>query len=58
MKIQIRKEKFGIKFTNNILIKMKNVARDALEYIKCGSHNAICGEFRCLEEVRITEKRE
>ena len=57
MRIRIKQDKFSVKFTEHIALKIKTVARDAMELIKCGSHRAICGEFRCSEEVRITENK-
>lgn len=57
MRIRIKKDKFAVKFTNRIVLKIKTIARDAMELIKCGSHSAICGQFRCSEEVRITENK-
>lgn len=44
-----------IKMKYNLLIKLKCIGQSAIQYITCGHKRAICGEFRCLEEVEVTE---
>lgn len=39
----------------NLVVKLKCIGANAIQYITCGHKQAICGEFRCLERVKVSE---
>lgn len=55
MKISFKLDSVGIKLKRNTIVKLKCIAQNAMQFITCGHKQAICGEFKCLEEVRVTE---
>lgn len=54
MKISIKDNKIKLNVFQYINCKIKCVARNAMEYVKCGSIYAICGTFTCSQEVPIS----
>lgn len=55
MKISFKLDSVAVKMKRNTIIKLKSIAQNAMQFITCGHKQAVCGEFRCLEEVKVTE---
>lgn len=57
MKIKIMRNKTEVNFHRKMILTIKYMAREASQFIRCGTRNSICGEFRCSEEVRIVSNQ-
>ena len=57
MRIHIRNDKVNLKMYQHIVYGLKCIARDAMEYVKCGTNKAICGTFTCSQEVPISNNK-
>lgn len=54
MRVKIVNRDINLNILNNISYKISCIARDAMEYVKCGNKNAICGTFSCSQEIPIS----
>lgn len=55
MRISIKNKNINLKLSQHLICKIKYIAKEAMEYVKCGGKNAICGTFTCSQEVYVTK---